>query len=131
MADDAEARSINARCAGSRQCIITFLSQNRRIAPLTTQGTITDLDERRVVHDAKTAEGGSGAPLFGQTGKVIGVNFGVFTENNAANMAVPIRFAIDLLRLAGWKSPEEIQAAAQNLANANAANTNTPVPEKK
>lgn len=131
MTDDAEARAINSRCSGSRQCIISFLAQNRRIVPLTTQGTITDLDARRIVHDAKTAEGGSGAPLFGQTGKVIGVNFGVFTENNAANMAVPIRFAIDLLKLAGWKSPEEIQAAAQAQTANNAANSNTALAEKK
>jgi S1-C subfamily serine protease len=130
MADDAEARSINSRCAGSRQCIITFLAQNRKIVPLTTQGTITDLDQRRVVHDAKTAEGGSGAPLFGQTGKVIGVNFGVFTENNAANMAIPIRFALELLKQSGWKSPEEIQAAAEN-QTASTPNANTSVAEKK
>jgi hypothetical protein len=132
MVDDAEAKSINARFGGSRQALITFLAQTRKIVPLTTQGSITDLDERRIVHDAKTAEGGSGAPLFGQTGKVIGVNFGVFTESNAANMAVPIRFAVELLRQAGWKSPEEIQAAAAQTQTANnAANSNTPVAEKK
>lgn len=131
MVDDAEAKSINARFGGSRQALITFLAQNRKIVPLTTQGSITDLDERRIVHDAKTAEGGSGAPLFGQTGKVIGVNFGVFTESNAANMAVPIRFAVELLRLAGWKSPEELQAAAQTVTTNNAANSNTPVAGKK
>jgi hypothetical protein len=35
-------------------------------------------------------------------------------------MAVPIRFAIDLLKKAGWKSPEEAQAAQnQTVANAN------------
>ena len=82
--------------------------------PLTTQGAITDLDAHRIVHDAKTAEGGSGAPLFGQTAKVIGVNFGVFTENTAANMAVPVKYALDLLKRVGWKSPEEIQQATQN-----------------
>jgi S1-C subfamily serine protease len=116
MLEDAEARTINSRCAGLRQCIINFLSQNQKIVPLTTTGSITDLDSRRIVHDAKTAEGGSGAPLFGQTGKVIGINFGIFTQNNAANMALPIKFAIDLLRRAGWKSPEEIQAR-QNQPN--------------
>lgn len=126
MVDDAEAKSINAKFGGSRQSLINFLAQSRKIVPLTTQGAITDLDARRIVHDAKTAEGGSGAPLFGQTGKVIGVNFGVFTESNAANMAVPVRFAIDLLKKAGWKSPEELktQAAVQNQtasANANTA----------
>jgi hypothetical protein len=128
MVDDAEAKSINARFGGSRQSLINFLAQTRKIVPLTTQGAITDLDSRRIVHDAKTAEGGSGAPLFGQTGKVIGVNFGVFTESNAANMAIPIRFAVELLRKAGWKSPDEQknQAASQNQtasANTNSATT--------
>lgn len=129
MFDDNEARNINARCSGSRQCIINFLAQNQRIVPLLTQGAITDLDSRRIVHDARTAEGGSGAPLFGQTGKVIGVNFGIFTENTAANMAVPISFAIDLLKKAGWKSPEEMQAEAnnQNAVASGAANTNVKV----
>lgn len=109
MVDDDEAKSINQRFGNSRQNLINFLAQSQKIVPLTTQGAITDLDARRIVHDAKTAEGGSGAPLFGQAGKVIGVNFGIFTENTAANMAVPIKFAIDLLKKAGWKSPEELQ----------------------
>jgi S1-C subfamily serine protease len=124
MFEDDEARTINSRCSGSRQCIITFLAQNRKIVPLTTQGAITDLDQRRIVHDAKTAEGGSGAPLFGQTGKVIGVNFGVFTENNAANMAVPVRFALELLRQSGWKSPEELLTEQQNQAKLASPNAN-------
>jgi S1-C subfamily serine protease len=120
MVDDDEAKSINQRFGNSRQNLINFLAQSRKIVPLTTQGAITDLDAKRIVHDAKTAEGGSGAPLFGQTGKVIGVNFGVFTENTAANMAVPIRFAIELLRKAGWKSTEELQQQSQvAAANAN------------
>ncbi len=116
MVDDSEAKSINQRFGGSRQSLINFLAQSRKIVPLTTQGAITDLDGKRIVHDAKTAEGGSGAPLFGQTGKVIGINFGVFTESAAANMALHVRFAIDLLKKAGWKSPEEIknEVAAQN-----------------
>ncbi|MCW5959683.1 MAG: trypsin-like peptidase domain-containing protein [Pyrinomonadaceae bacterium] len=113
MADDDDVRSLNSRCSGSRRCIIDTLAQSNRIVPLTTQGSITDLDSRRVVHDAKTAEGGSGAPLFGQNGKVIAVNFGVFTESNAANMAVPVSFAVDLLKKAGWKSPESAEVENQ------------------
>ena len=124
MVDDDEAKSINQRFGNSRQNLINFLAQSRKIVPLTTQGAITDLDARRIVHDAKTAEGGSGAPLFGQTGKVIGVNFGVFTENTAANMAVPIRFAIDLLKKAGWKSVEELQQEASQQNQVAGANAN-------
>ena len=119
MVDDDEAKSINQRFGNSRQNLINFLAQSRKIVPLTTQGAITDLDAKRIVHDAKTAEGGSGAPLFGQTGKVIGVNFGVFTENTAANMAVPIRFAIELLKKAGWKSAEELKQEESQVASAN------------
>ena len=130
MVDDEEAKSINSRFGGSRQSLINFLAQSRKIVPLTTQGAITDLDARRIVHDAKTAEGGSGAPLFGQTGKVIGVNFGVFTESNAANMAIPIRFAIDLLKRAGWKSPEEMKISASQNQTAT-ANTNSSVTQNK
>ena len=119
MVDDDEAKSINTRFGNSRQNLINFLAQSLKIVPLTTQGAITDLDARRIVHDAKTAEGGSGAPLFGQTGKVIGINFGVFTENTAANMAVPARFATDLLRRAGWRPPDEANADANQVATAN------------
>ncbi|MER3430766.1 MAG: hypothetical protein C4324_06920 [Blastocatellia bacterium] len=128
MVDDQEAKSINARFGNSRQNLINFLAQSRKIVPLTTQGAITDLDTRRIVHDAKTAEGGSGAPLFGQTGKVIGINFGVFTENNASNMAVPIKFAIEILRKAGWRPPEEIQSqnSGQNAAPAASPTPTTP-----
>lgn len=121
MVDDAQAKSINERFGNSRENLINFLAQSRKIVPLTTQGAITDLDTRRIVHDAKTAEGGSGAPLFGQTGKVIGVNFGVFTENTASNMAVPIKFAIEILRKAGWRPPEELQSQNSNANSASAA----------
>jgi hypothetical protein len=78
------------------------------------------------VHDAKTAEGGSGAPLFGQSGKVIGVNFGVFTENTAANMAIPIKFAIDLLNRSGWKSPEQVQQDANKQGQSSGSNSSSP-----
>lgn len=125
MTDESEARSLSNRCGGSRQCIINTLSQSNKIVPLTTQGSITDLDARRIVHDAKTAEGGSGAPLFGQTGKVIGVNFGVFTESTAANMAVPVRFAIELLKKAGWQSAEELQQQGNLPTQNSTASTNT------
>lgn len=132
MVDDDEAKSINQRFGNSRQNLINFLAQSQKIVPLTTQGAITDLDARRIVHDAKTAEGGSGAPLFGQAGRVIGVNFGVFTENTAANMAVPVRFALELLKKAGWKSQEELkQQAEQQIASADTNSNSAPDKQKQ
>ncbi|RMG06783.1 MAG: serine protease [Acidobacteria bacterium] len=114
MLDDEEARAISAKFGNSRQNLLNYLAQNGKIQPLTTPGAITDLDSRKIVHDAKTAEGGSGAPLFGQSGKVIAINFGVFTENTASNMAVRIKFAVELLKRAGWKPPEELQSEQNN-----------------
>ena len=126
MVEDDEAKGISSRCSGSRQCIINYLAITKKIVPLTTTGAITDLDSKRVVHDARTAEGGSGAPLFGQSGKVIGVNFGVFTGNSAANMAVPIRFAVALLNQVGWISPTAVQATpAANTTATTETNTKT------
>jgi len=102
--DDAESRNIQQRY-GSLEAILGHLAETRRINPATTQGSITDLDVRRIAYDARTGEGGSGAPLFGPTGRVIGVNFAVFTENQTSNFAVPIRYGLSLLERNGWQPP--------------------------
>ena len=118
LLDDAESRGIQQRY-GSLDALLGFLAETKRIQPLTTQGSITDLDVRRIVYDARTAEGGSGAPLFGPSGRVIGVNFAVFTENQASNFAVPIRFSIPLLERGGWEPPQpkDGEAVTQSAAH--------------
>src|ERR1051325_9748486 len=119
LLDDAEARSIQARYGSSLESLLGYLAEKNHIQPLTTQGHITDLDARRVVYDARTAEGGSGAPLFGQSGRVIGINFAVFTENTTSNFAVPVPYGITLLQRARWKMPEGLDGDNEN-ANTNA-----------
>jgi hypothetical protein len=116
LLDDAESRGIQQRY-GSLDALLGYLSESRRIQPLTTQGSITDLDVRRIAYDARTAEGGSGAPLFGPTGRVIGVNFAVFTENQASNFAVPTRYAISLLERVGWEPPPPKEPADSESPN--------------
>lgn len=115
--DDAESRNIQQRFS-TLDAILGHLAETHRINPATTQGSITDLDVRRIAYDARTAEGGSGAPLFGPSGRVIGVNFAVFTENQASNFAVPIRFGLTLLERNGWeppppREPKDLETAAQ------------------
>src|SRR5215213_6579399 len=121
LLDDAESRGIQQRY-GTPMAQLAYLAETKRIQPLTTQGSITDLDVRRIVYDARTAEGGSGAPLFGPSGRVIGVNFAVFTENQASNFAVPIRFGLGLLERAGWEAPaketKEPETAGQSSGHA-------------
>jgi len=116
LLDDAESRGIQQRY-GTPMAQLAYLAETKRIQPLTTQGSITDLDVRRIVYDARTAEGGSGAPLFGPSGRVIGVNFAVFTENQASNFAVPIRFGLNLLERTGWEAPES-ETAGQSSGHA-------------
>jgi S1-C subfamily serine protease len=124
LRDDAEAYMIRARCGASLESLLGCLSEKNRIQPLTTQGNITDLDVHRVVYDARTGEGGSGAPLFGQSGRVIGVNFAIFTENTASNFAVPIRYAFKLLERAGWVEPvPPAEANSEDGENSNQAAT--------
>lgn len=121
---DAERMSVTARYGSSVESLLNYLSQAKRIQPLTTQGHITDLDSkaRLIVYDATTATGGSGSPLFGQSGRVIGVNFEVFTENTASNHAVPIRYAITLLERTGWKAPESADGNQSDNGNSNQSN---------
>ena len=109
LLDESEARSVLARY-GSVEASLGYLAQTKHIQPLTTQGNITDLDVRRIVYDARTGEGGSGAPLFGPSGRVIGITFAIFTENTASNFAVPVRYAFGLLEKSGWTAPVNPEA---------------------
>jgi S1-C subfamily serine protease len=116
LLEENEARGVLARY-GSVEASLGYLAQTKHIQPLMTQGNITDLNTRKIVYDARTGEGGSGAPLFGPSGRVIGVTFAVFTENTASNFAVPVRYALTLLERAGWKAPETPEAEQKEASN--------------
>ena len=120
MLDETEARGIQNRY-GSTESLLAYLGQTKHIRPLMTQGNITDLDARRIVYDARTGEGGSGGPLFGPSGRVIGITFAIFTENTASNFAVPIHFAISLLEKSGWTAPATPEPEQKEAANASQA----------
>ncbi len=125
MLDESEARQIQARY-GSVESQLNHLAQTKHIQPLTTQGNITALDANKIVYDARTAEGGSGAPLFGPSGRVIAVCNSMFIENTASNFAVPIRHAIALLERAGWTVPAGLETETKEGANISQTNTRAP-----
>jgi S1-C subfamily serine protease len=122
LLDESEARQIQARY-GSVESQLNYLAQNKHIQPLTTQGNITDLDANKIVYDARTGEGGSGGPLFGPSGRVIGITNAIFTENTASNFAVPIRPAVALLERAGWTAPASLEPEQKEGANISQTNT--------
>jgi len=78
--------------------VVSRLSAQRLIRPTTTQGHIGDVLTDKIVYDAATTSGGSGGPLFNRDGKVIGVNFAVLNNFGGSNLAVPIRYADELVK---------------------------------
>lgn len=74
------------------------LSSTARIRPQATQGYITDVSPQ-LTYDARTDEGGSGGPVFGSGGKVIGINQAMLINSQASTtFGVPIRYGLELLR---------------------------------
>jgi S1-C subfamily serine protease len=78
--------------------IVSHLADKKLIRPTTTQGHIGDVLQDKIVYDAATTSGGSGGPLFNRSGKVIGVNFAILSGFGGSNLAVPARFARELLK---------------------------------
>jgi serine protease Do len=83
--------------ASSLTEVIAGLARRNAIAPVATQGALNDVLDRQLVYDASTTSGGSGGPVFGADGTVIGVNFGVLRQFGGSNFGVPIGFARELL----------------------------------
>ena len=78
--------------------VVSQMAAQNLIRPTTTQGHIGDVLKDKIVYDAATTSGGSGAPLFNRDGKVIGVNFAMLNDFGGSNLAVPVRFADELLK---------------------------------
>jgi S1-C subfamily serine protease len=78
--------------------MVSQLAAQKLIRPTTTQGHIGDVLQDKIVYDAATTSGGSGGPLFNREGKVIGVNFAILKGFGGSNLAVPARYAKELLR---------------------------------
>ena len=101
--DDKERSGLSLNRRTSLKAVLNELATRGLILPLTTQGHISDLRTRKIVHDAATTDGGSGGPIFGANGKVIGINQAVL-DNSPAKFGVPIRYGIELLQ----KQPEAL-----------------------
>jgi S1-C subfamily serine protease len=78
--------------------VMSRIASQRLIRPTTTQGHIGDVLRDKIVYDAATTTGGSGGPLFNRDGKVIGINFAALRDFGGSNLAVPARYATDLLK---------------------------------
>jgi S1-C subfamily serine protease len=98
-----EAERLMEQYDDARPVLLNQLARRNIIKPLTSQGHVMDLYDDRIVYNAASSEGSSGAPVFGPSGRVIGIHFGFFEQNRLSNYAVPIGHGRALLRQAGWK----------------------------
>lgn len=105
---DGDRSAIGGRRSFSLRQILNELAMRDQISPQSTQGHIGDVTAGRLVYDAQTGEGGSGGPVFGANGKVIGVNQAIL-PGTPSNFGIPIRYGIELLKK---HSPQ--QAAGAN-----------------
>jgi len=78
--------------------ILSQMAVQHLIRPTTTQGHIGDVLTDKIVYDAATTSGGSGGPLFNRDGKVIGVNTAILKDFGGSNLAIPVRYADELVK---------------------------------
>lgn len=95
---DSDIRQKLAENANDVTGIVSQLAAQHLIRPTVTQGHIGDVLKDKIVYDAATTVGGSGGPLFNHDGKVIGVNSSILRDFGGSNLAVPARYADELLK---------------------------------
>lgn len=77
--------------------LLTELARRRLISPIITQGALNEVINTRLVYDAATTSGGSGGPVFGPDGTVVGVNFAITADFDGSNFGVPVSFIRKML----------------------------------
>lgn len=101
---ESERLTVNGRGNRGVLSVAQMLADRAAIRPLTTQGIIGDITPGRIVHNAATTEGGSGGPIFDDSGVVIGVNSAILVSSETgqsfagSNFAIPIAAAQPLLK---------------------------------
>jgi S1-C subfamily serine protease len=73
------------------------VARRNLIRPLATQGHVSDVSPDLITYEAGSATGSSGAPLFNRAGKVFAVNHAALQRIGGVHLALPIRFARDLM----------------------------------
>jgi serine protease Do len=77
------------------------------IQPSATGGLCSRVGGGRIVYDAQTAIGGSGAPVLGVNGRVVAINTALLKSFSGSNFGIPIRYGLELLeRYAGKTNPQ-------------------------
>jgi len=87
--------------------LIAQLAQRKAITPVATQGALNEIRTTKLVYDAATTSGGSGGPVFGPNGEVIGVNYAIARDFAGTSFGIPIRYVRELLRHVSGAKPND------------------------
>ncbi|NRA95181.1 MAG: trypsin-like peptidase domain-containing protein [Planctomycetes bacterium] len=93
-----KAKAVFNRSKDGRADLVTNLAKMKGIDPVFTMGGLSNIGDAHLVYDAVTYSGGSGGPLFNDSGVVIGVNTAISRNFTGANYGTRIRFVHELLK---------------------------------
>ena len=93
-----KAKTVFERSKDGRADLVTNLAKMKGIDPVFTKGGLSNISAQQLVYDAVTYSGGSGGPLFNDSGVVIGVNTAISRHFTGANYGTPIRFVHEILK---------------------------------
>lgn len=67
------------------------------VEPTGTRGMCGRVNQERIVYDAQTAIGGSGGPVLGPQGKVVGINTALLRKFSGTSFGIPIQQGMELV----------------------------------
>jgi S1-C subfamily serine protease len=74
------------------------LARRRLIRPHASWGRLAEVRPHVLTHDARTTMGGSGGPIFGDRGRVVGVTHAVLPAVDGVAFGIPVGRGLALLR---------------------------------
>lgn len=86
------------------------LAARQLITPVATRGMCGRVSAGKIVYDAQTAIGGSGAPVLTENGKVVAINTALLKGFAGSNFGIPVKSGLDLLAAAVGKNPVQVAA---------------------
>jgi len=76
------------------------MAQRQLIQPTATMGMCGGIHQNKILYDAPTAIGSSGAPVIAREGKVVAINTALMKGFEGSNFGIPISRALELLKAA-------------------------------
>jgi S1-C subfamily serine protease/pSer/pThr/pTyr-binding forkhead associated (FHA) protein len=90
-------KEVMAAAGRSPVTLVEELARQGLIRPLVTQGHVSDLSSHVLTYEAVSGLGSSGAPIFNQSGAVIGVNHATLSRVGGIHLGLPVRLVKELL----------------------------------